>query len=294
MSVYADPATKPPLEERFYALSSEEFEFFKARNGIEDEEAMKQHIIAVQKSAYKIYGYPCIRFFSFTKLKVSRLPVYQSVLKLHHEHPDAILLDMGCCFGNDLRKAVSDGWPVHKAIASDLQRGFWDFGHQLFKSTPESFPAAFVAGDAFDSNLIAPRAPFNDVPQTPHPGLASLTSLTPLQGRISAIHASSFFHLFSEERQQELAERVATLLSPLPGSIIFGSHIGSREKGYVGSAEGEPRLFCHSPDSWSELWDCKVFGKGTAKVDARLKYVERPDAPNDNPFALLVWSITRQ
>ncbi|KAF5373310.1 hypothetical protein D9615_007401 [Tricholomella constricta] len=296
MSIYADPATQPPLDERFYGLSSDEFDFFKSQTGIKDEDAIKQHIITVQKKAYSIYGYPCIRFFSFTKLKISRLPTYQSALKLARERSDAILLDIGCCFGNDIRKAVRDGWPVQKVIASDLRQGFWDFGHELFNSTPETFPAAFIAGDVFDSNLIAPRAPFLEMPQTPRPpSLQDLASLTPLQGHVTAIHVSSLFHLFDEARQLELAQRLATLLSPLPGSVIFGSHIGKPEKGWLRSDAGldEPKLFCHSPETWQDLWDGQVFGKGTVHIEATLSRVERPDRSNEI-LHLLTWSVTRQ
>jgi len=34
---------------------------------------------------------------------------------------------------------------------------FWEYGHELFKSTSETFPAAFISGDALDPALIEPR-----------------------------------------------------------------------------------------------------------------------------------------
>jgi len=288
-----DNLTKP-LEEGFYALSADEFAFYKAQTGIEDERAMKDHIIAVQKQAYEVYGYPCIRSFAFTKLKISHLPAYPSALELSRGRHGAIFLDLGCCFGNDIRKAVLDGWPVQNTVATDLHQGFWDFGHKLFRSTPRTFPAAFVAGDAFDSNVIAPRAPFLEVPQTPRPVFDSLTSLTPLQGHVSAIHASSIFHLFDETRQEELAQRVATLLSPLPGSLIFGSHVGRAEKGILcgDGADQFQGMFCHSPETWRNIWDGRVFEHGTIKVDVKLERLERPDLTG-SPLFLLVWSVTR-
>ncbi|KAG6861458.1 hypothetical protein C0995_016549 [Termitomyces sp. Mi166 len=171
--------------------------------------------------------------------------------------------------------------------------GFWDLGHELFKTTPTTYPVAFIAGDVFNSSLIAPRALSNEVPQTPRSSLKTLVSLTPLQGHVSVIHASSFFHLFNEGRQHELAQRLATLLSPIPGSMLFGSHIGKPEKGIVQGAAGEPSLFSHSPESWRDLWDGQVFEKGTVKVEAYLKQVEKPDMKSTEPFYLLVWSVTR-
>ncbi|KAF9466488.1 hypothetical protein BDZ94DRAFT_1306096 [Collybia nuda] len=298
MKIFEDPLYKPSLDERFYSLTDDEYVFFKAQTGIEDEAALKQHIISVQKKAYELYGYPCIRSFSFTRLKISRMPAYDSVLKISRELKDAIILDIGCCFGNDLRKAVADGWPAQNAIASDLRQGFWELGHELFKSNSETFPAAFVAGDAFDPAFITPRAPFYDKPESPCPPLATLTSLVPLQGHISAIHASSLFHLFDEKQQLELARRLASLLSPIPGSTIFGTQGGSPEKQWIyEEAENHEKtpykMFCHSPESWAELWDGQVFEKGSIRVDAGVKKVQRPDLGYKEIF-MLWWTITRK
>ncbi|KAF5373309.1 hypothetical protein D9615_007402 [Tricholomella constricta] len=285
--------TKSPLEERLYTLSVDDFAFLKAQTRIEDENMMKQHIIAIQRKAYEIYGYPCIRSFAFAKSKISHLPAYPIALELCHKRPGALFLDIGCCFGSDVRKIVADGWPVQNTIASDLRQGFWDLGHELFKSTPDTFPALFIAGDAFDSQFIAPREPFIETPHA-QPSLGPLTSLTPLQGHVSVIHASAFFHLFLEEDQLELARRVASLLSPLPGSFIFGAHVGRPEKGILGG-DGPDQIqatFCHSPESWRGLWDGQVFKNGTVTVDVELVRRERPDLAGP-PIFMLIWSVTR-
>ncbi|KAF9466489.1 hypothetical protein BDZ94DRAFT_170819 [Collybia nuda] len=289
--------TRLPLDECFYSLKGGELAFFQEQTGIKDEGELKKHIIAVQEKAYEIHGYRCIRRFGFTQFKISRLPAYQNVLRLGRERPGGILLDIGCCFGNDIRKAVADGWPVNGVIASDLHKGFWDLGHELFRTTPTTFPVPFVPGDAFDPAHIAPREPFYQRPEIPHRPLDELTSLTPLQGHISAIHASAFFHLFDESKQLELARILATLLSPLPGSLIFGLHGGKPQKGFRTEVKNNAGsyMFCHSPESWRELWDGPVFRKGSVRVDAGLHKVERPDLPahENAEFFLLWWSVTR-
>lgn len=53
-NVFADPQSRPSLDERFYSLADSELAFFKSQTGIEDEIALKQHIIAVQKKAYEV------------------------------------------------------------------------------------------------------------------------------------------------------------------------------------------------------------------------------------------------
>ncbi|KZT13253.1 uncharacterized protein LAESUDRAFT_719587 [Laetiporus sulphureus 93-53] len=291
---------KQSLDERYYDLEADELAFFKSQTGIQDEEELKQHIMKVQEDAFEIYPYPCIRRFAFTKLKISRLPAYDQLLKLGKERKGAIFLDIGCCFGNDVRKAVADGYPAQNAIASDLQPEFWELGRRLFRDTPEAFPVPFVPGDAFNTSFLKPVPPFCSPPETPVPPLSSLTTLTPLLGHVSAIHASSFFHLFDEAQQLQLARSVAGLLSPAPGSMIFGEHVSRPEKGYRTeqlrpNAQG-PYMFCHSPDSWKEIWDGQVFEKGTVEVKAVLKERNRYNDLNNEPGEKswkMAWSVTR-
>jgi hypothetical protein len=130
--------------------------------------------------------------------------------------------------------------------------------------------------------------------------LRSLTSLNPLHGRVFAIHASAFFHLFDEEKQLHLARALAGLLSPEPGSMILGLHICTPEKKSFESSimhRDHHRMWCHSPESWTELWDGLVFEKGVVKVQTKLVHMERrnlePDAPQNATYTFLVWSLTR-
>ncbi|OBZ78831.1 hypothetical protein A0H81_00364 [Grifola frondosa] len=189
-----------------------------------------------------------------------------------------LVVALGMMFERQLR----DGFPIQNVVASDLHPGFWEAGHKLFNSTPDTFPVPFVAGDAFNPDHLEIVPPFYSPPHTPVPKLSELTSLNPLRGHVSAIHASSFFHLFDEAKQLHLAKALAGLLSPEPGSIILGAHGGRPEKGYrveaLGSNWRGVQMFCHSPESWIELWEEQVFKKGTVKVEAKLYEVIVPGA----------------
>jgi len=76
------------------------------------------------------------------RLKISRLPAYNQLLRLGKEREGAIFLDIGCCFGNDARKAVADGFPAQGTIASDL--------HPAWEP-----PLQLLSGDIF--HLLHPR-----------------------------------------------------------------------------------------------------------------------------------------
>ncbi|KAE9400131.1 hypothetical protein BT96DRAFT_965450 [Gymnopus androsaceus JB14] len=209
------------LDEKYYDLDEEEITFFKKQTGIEDDAKLKKHIIAIQTKAFAIHPYPCIRVFEFARLTLGRLPAYEQLLKLGKERKDAILIDVGCCFGNGIRQAVQDGYPVQNTLSSDLRGGLWDLGHELFKSTPQSFPTSFVEGNVLDSAFLSSdQFPFtkdSSPPVTAVPSLGTVTSLNDLHGHVSAIYTGHFFHLFSETQQEQIAHGLAGLLSPEPG-----------------------------------------------------------------------------
>jgi hypothetical protein len=146
--------------------------------------------------------------------------------------------------------------------------------------------------------MIAPHGPFYmaDLPLlTAHapPEPRSLISLTPLQGRVSAIFACAFFHLFGEAKQLQVARQLASLLSPLPGSVIFGAHGTMLVNGIRESSLGT-EAFCHCPESWKELWDGNVFEKGTVSVEVDVKLVDRgPGRGIQDQIIWMSWSVTR-
>ncbi|KAF8075126.1 hypothetical protein FPV67DRAFT_616175, partial [Lyophyllum atratum] len=299
MSSANEKPAKLPFTDSFYTLKGADLAFYQDQTGIADEAKLKKHIVSVAEKAYDDYGYSCIRRFSFTKLRLSGLPMYPQVLKLGRQRNDAVFLDIGCGFGNVVREIVADGWPVRNVVASDLRQGFWGYGHELFRSTPDSFPASFVAGDVFDPDFVASHEPFCD-PEELQPlahDLRSLTSLTPLQGQVSAIHASLFFQIFDEAQQLEVARRLATLLSPAPGSMIFGLHNSRPTTGLRTEGVSIPGwyMFCHSPETWRALWDGGVFKKGTVNVDCALRKIGRKDllANPGAEFYEMWWSVTR-
>ncbi|KAI0090003.1 hypothetical protein BDY19DRAFT_96758 [Irpex rosettiformis] len=291
-----------PLDPTFYDV---DVEFLSLLTGIKDPEELKKHVLQVQADAYAVYPYPCIRNFTITKTKVDRYPAYRDLLQLGKERKGAIFLDVGCCVGNDLRKAVLDGFPVNQVLGTDLNPSscyhgiaeFWEVGHKLFKSTPETFPVKLIPGNIFEQSFLDPEAKVQD----PTPDISTLTNLTPLVGHVSVIHSSAFFHLFDESHQLQIATLFAALLSPEPGSLILGKHVGLPEKSLrmsaiqPGQIDRSIRMFCHSPESWTEMWE-GVFGKGKVEVWAELKQEVRKDRvllTNDSRAWQLIWSVKR-
>jgi len=252
-----------------FEVDPEDLALLQKITGIIDEKELEDHVTDIQNKANRIHDYPCISMFMFTKFNIKLSPSYEYVISLAKTRKDAIFLDIGCCVGNALRKIVSDGWPVENTIGIDLHKEFWDVGHELFKSTPDSFPAGFIGGDLFDNGILAsanvdePQLDWGTVK------LRNLTSLTPLKGQISAIYASNVFHLFGMEKQWELARRLASLLSPNPGSIIFGRHgVMPSEPGESRNCDGK-EVFYHSAKSFAEMWE-ELFKPNTVDIKVQV------------------------
>ncbi|KAG1759587.1 hypothetical protein EDD22DRAFT_905539 [Suillus occidentalis] len=208
--------TIPAADASLYKLTSEEAVFFKAQIGIDDDEDLKRHILEVQAKAYKIAPYPCIHGFVFLRLNISSYPVYEHILKLGRERPDAVLLDLGCCFGN------------FSSLATNFSKR-----HQLL-TLDASFPEMFLIQE-----FLSIAAQPNDVSSAPAIDLSSLKSLNPLHGRISAISATRLFHLFTEDKQLHLARALAGLLSAQPGSVICGYQFAHSPKTWSSLWDGE-------------------------------------------------------
>ncbi|OAX33149.1 hypothetical protein K503DRAFT_839941 [Rhizopogon vinicolor AM-OR11-026] len=283
------PLSIPVLDTNLYNLTPEEAAFFKTQIGIDDDEELKRHILDVQTKAYKVAPYPCIHGFTFLKLNISTYPVYQHILKLGRERPGAVLLDIGCCFGVDARKAAADGFPVENIIASDINNEFLTLSHELFRTAPSSYPGCFIPGDIFDPAFLRIAELSEDVSSAPATDLSSLESLNPLRGRISVINATRLFHLFNEDKQLHLARALAGLLSAQPGSVICGDQIGALEKGFTGNNLSGSQLFAHCPETWTSMWDGNVFEKGSVKVETDL--LDR--IVHGKQLYLLRWSVTR-
>ncbi|KAG1745219.1 hypothetical protein EDB19DRAFT_1874179, partial [Suillus lakei] len=97
-----------PLDPSLYGLDPAALEFFKQQTGITEEDDLKHHILAVQAKAFAVAPYLCIYSFGFTRQAILTrnfgTPGYRSVLQLARNCRSALLLDLGCCFGNDARK----------------------------------------------------------------------------------------------------------------------------------------------------------------------------------------------
>lgn len=165
-------------------------------------------------------------------MSLSQSPRYAEILQ-RLEKGDT-LLDVGCCFGQELRKLVDDGISSKQLYGIDLEPMFVKFGYELFRDR-QKFEATFLSGDMFQH---------------------SPDSFESMAGKIDIVWASSFLHLFGWEDQLSLCIRIAGFLKRKQGSMILGRQLGSVVPGNFplqDLMQAEP--YWHSPISFQRLWD---------------------------------------
>ena len=103
---------------------------------------------------------------------------------------------------------------------------------------------------------------------------------------------ADFFHLFDAPTQVAAARNVATLLSPEPGSMIFGLNLGAPVAGgapYTNSRGVQ--MYLHSPESWKVMWE-DVFEDVPVKIEVYADEWVHFDVKLEGAIKLH-WSIVR-
>ena len=176
--------------------------------------------------------------FRFLNLSISNQPCYSRILSLLKEpQSQHTLLDLGCCFAQDIRKLTHDGVPSENLYACDIEQSFLDLSYDLFKDR-DTMKAHFFTADVFDEN----------------------SNLNNIDGQIDVVYLASFLHIFSWDDQLKICKRVVKTLRPQKGSTVFGRMTARVIAGEV-RTEGmkfgrdSSAWWRHDVDSFTKLWD---------------------------------------
>ncbi|PQE22354.1 methyltransferase domain-containing protein [Rutstroemia sp. NJR-2017a WRK4] len=209
-------------------------EIFKEYSGIPEEEIL-DHIHRVRDQAWEILPYPCIGLFRFLDLPACLSPVYPEVLS--RVRAGETFLDLGCCFGQDIRKLVHDGASSENIVGVDTESRFIDLGYELFRDSGK-LKAQFRVGDVFAPDF-----------------------LEEFWGKIDIIFIGSFLHLFSFEQQTVIVSQLLKLLRNRKNSLVFGRHMAMEQGGTLRTNACGWSLYHHSDKTIRELWDTAPEGK---------------------------------
>lgn len=193
-----------------------------------------------------------------------------------------IFLDLGTCFGQDLRQLVMDGAPSAHTYGIDIEGALIDLGYNLFRDR-QSLKTTFIIGDVFDPKM----------------------NWSQLGQNVDIFHASAVFHLFSWGQQVELACLLVRLGRPRPGTLIIGRQVGYIKPGVYPSRNNNKPAYRHNVETLQQMWQEVGAKTGTAwAVEASMDMVGFTDysrsqvfpeemADADNGIRRLLFSIRR-
>jgi SAM-dependent methyltransferase len=188
------------------------------------------HVVQIRDEAWEVFPYPCIGQFRFLDLSLNQTKEYSDILQRLRQGQK--LLDMACCFGQEIRQLVADGAPSENIYGCDLREEYIQLGYKLF-GDQDTLQTKFITANIFDAT----------------------SALTELHGQFDMIYAGSFFHLWGYEDQVKTSKAVARLLRPQKGSTIYGRQVGSvNAETHNHRTNPTGTMFRHNVESLQKMW----------------------------------------
>lgn len=174
--------------------------------------------------AWEIWPYPCIGQFRFLDLSIVNMPSFPQIVSRLKDGQK--FLDVGCCFGQDLRGLVAAGAPGTSLHGAELHGQFHTMGYELFKDR-ETLGAILVEADLFEDG-----------------------SLGDIEGTIDILQVCAFLHLFTWDKQVDAAKRLVKILSKKKGSMILGRMVGNA----IPQLYEHGQMYLHNVESFEKFW----------------------------------------
>ncbi|KAB5550009.1 hypothetical protein GE09DRAFT_1128660 [Coniochaeta sp. 2T2.1] len=188
-------------------------------------------IVETRDKIWDVFPWPCVGQFRFLDLSLSRQLSYPRILSLLQQSDPVRLLDVGCCFAQDLRKLVRDGAPSSSLYGLEIQSEFISLGYDFFADR-ETFGGRFIAADLLDR---------------------ANREVKELEGTFGVVQLGMVLHIWDLEGQTRACERVVELLKDEKGVLVVGQSVGNVE-GKEFPARGR-MIFKHDVETFGKMWD---------------------------------------
>lgn len=234
-----------------------------------------------------MWPFPCIGQFRFLILALPHTPSYRSIVS-RLRAPSAKFLDVGCCFGQDLRALAVEGVPGENLFGVELHGEYHALGHKLFCDDAEVITNVRGAKRPLGATLITADL-FDLLEGDGMRGTAP--ALQPLLAQIDVLQASAFLHLFTWEKQIDAGVAIVHLMKG-PGAMVVGTQVGSQKPGLY----EQGRMYLHDVASFEKLW-VEIGARTTSEwnVEAVLVQDQREKKPwDDQTIGKLSFEVTRK
>ncbi|KAI1409793.1 hypothetical protein F5Y13DRAFT_88306 [Hypoxylon sp. FL1857] len=232
------------------------------------------HVNKIRERGFASNPYPCIGLYRFANLTLLTHPLYDAIVA-RLKSGEATYLDVGCCFGQDLRQLVQDGVPSQQLMGLDVERALLELGYDFFLDR-DTLQSRFVVADVFKG--ATQGRVWTDLVE---------------QG-FDVLHCSAFFHLFTLEEQISAAKQIAKLIKK--GGVIVGRQMGSVKPGDVPAIRAGTFSYRHNVETFDALW--KEAGQATGtrwKVEGTMDMVglNISSPVEDENSRRLLFTVTR-
>ncbi|KAF7888821.1 hypothetical protein EAF00_009121 [Botryotinia globosa] len=201
---------------------------------------VEPHVQNIRNRAWSIFPYPCIGDFQFLDIVITSFPYYPKLLS-RLASPGTKFLDLGCCFGQIIRRLVYDGALPENLYGCDLRTEFFELGYDLFKDEANLKSTLFKA-DIFDEDNV---------------------DMKRLEGDIDVIYAGSFLHMYGWGDQVKICKILARAMKK-EGSVLMGRQGGGKvAKEVTFPLHEENKMFIHNAESFRKMWDEATETTGT-------------------------------
>jgi SAM-dependent methyltransferase len=225
-------STKELASESAFVVTDQQLQFFQKYVGPDATKEMILHrAAAAREKALKVCDYRCIREWRFLESRLLSHPLYPS--KIRPLLPHSKILDLGCCFGTDIRLLITEGAEPKNILGVEKFKQFVDIGFELFEDE-EKMKDRFVIADFFTDNvkeLVAQK----------------------INEPFDIVYAGSVYHLLLEDQGIAFTKLVHSLLKT--GGIFFGQTVAAETPTLTDAGrERENSLrYLHSPASFTEM-----------------------------------------
>lgn len=206
-------------------------------------------------------------------LSLSRQASYPRILSLLKSGNER-LLDVGCCFAQDLRKLAHDGAPSEALFGLEIQKEFISLGYEFFNDR-DTFKGTFINADLLDRE--------NE-------------EVKEVQGTFGIVQLGMVLHIWDLEGQTRACERVVELLKPEKGVLVVGQSVGN-VVGKESPARGR-MIYKHDVKSFTRMWEEVGRRTGTewvvrAKLDEGLGINEQKRSWDEPSTRRLSFEVAR-
>jgi len=204
-------------------IPDEDLEFISKWTSESNLETLRFHLLKLWRICKeKYHTYVCIERFLFLKPRLQKHFAYKSLLEKLKSQDSQIrkkVIDVGCCFGQDIRHLILDGIETKDIYAVDIHDGYWNVGREFYMDNLSHL----------STRLDGITTLFEDFAK-PYPLPAECTDrvVDSLTGNFEAVVCQLVFHVLTKEQTENLTKRMCAMLKK--GGILIGCCVGSAEE----------------------------------------------------------------